>query len=74
MGLEALVPKPNTSEPHPEHVVYPYLLRGLEISKVNHVWATDITYIPMRAGFLYLVAIIDWYSRRVLSWRYAFTG
>jgi len=69
MGLEALVPKPNTSEPHPEHAVYPYLLRGLTISKVNHVWATDITYIPMRAGFLYLVAIIDWYSRRVLSWR-----
>ena len=69
MGLEAMVPKPNTSEPHPEHVKYPYLLRGLAISKVNQVWATDITYIPMKAGFVYLVAIMDWYSRRVLSWR-----
>jgi putative transposase len=69
MGIEAMVPKPRTSEPHPEHVVYPYLLRGLTISRVNHVWATDITYIPMKAGFLYLVAIMDWYSRRVLSWR-----
>ena len=69
MGLEAMVPKPNTSEPHPEHVKYPYLLRGLVISRVNQVWATDITYIPMRAGFVYLVAIMDWYSRRVLSWR-----
>jgi putative transposase len=69
MGIEAMVPKPNTSEPHPEHVVYPYLLRGLSISKANHVWATDITYIPMKTGFVYLVAIMDWYSRRVLSWR-----
>ena len=69
MGLEAMVPKPKTSEPHPEHVVYPYLLRGLTIARVNHVWATDITYIPMKAGFVYLVAIMDWYSRRVLSWR-----
>lgn len=69
MGLEALVPKPRTSEPHPEHVVFPYLLRGLEIQRPNQVWATDITYIPMALGFLYLVAIMDWYSRRVLSWR-----
>jgi putative transposase len=69
MGLESIAPKPKTSEPHPEHVRYPYLLRGLAISRVNQVWATDITYIPMRAGFVYLVAIIDWYSRRVLSWR-----
>ena len=69
MGLEAMVPKPNTSEPHPEHIKYPYLLRGLVISRVNQVWATDITYIPMKAGFMYLVAIMDWYSRRVLSWR-----
>jgi putative transposase len=69
MGLEAMVPKPKTSEPHPEHVKYPYLLRGLTICRVNQVWATDITYIPMKAGFVYLVAIIDWYSRRVLSWR-----
>jgi putative transposase len=69
MGIEAMAPKPKTSEPHPEHVVYPYLLRGLTISRVNHVWATDITYIPMKAGFVYLVAIMDWYSRRVLTWR-----
>ncbi len=69
MGLEAMAPKPKTSEPHPEHAVYPYLLRGLSICRVNQVWATDITYIPMRTGFVYLVAIMDWYSRRVLSWR-----
>ena len=69
MGLESMAPKPKTSEPHPEHVTYPYLLRRLVISRVNQVWATDITYIPMRAGFVYLVAIMDWYSRRVLSWR-----
>jgi putative transposase len=69
MGLEALVPKPKTSEPHPEHAIYPYLLRGLTIARANQVWATDITYIPMKAGFVYLVAIMDWYSRRVLSWR-----
>jgi putative transposase len=69
MGLESIAPKPKTSEPHPEHPVYPYLLRGLAICRPNQVWATDITYIPMRNGFLYLVAIMDWYSRRVLSWR-----
>jgi len=69
MGLEAMAPKPKTSEPHPEHPVYPYLLRGLKICRINQVWATDITYIPMRTGFVYLVAIMDWYSRRVLSWR-----
>lgn len=69
MDIESMAPKPKTSEPHPEHVRYPYLLRGLAISRVNQVWATDITYIPMKAGFVYLVAIIDWYSRRVLSWR-----
>lgn len=69
MGLEALAPKPKTSEPHPEHAVYPYLLKGLEISRPNQVWAADITYIPMRVGFVYLVAIMDWYSRRVLAWR-----
>jgi putative transposase len=69
MSIESMAPKPNTSEPHPEHVVYPYLLRNLHISRSDHVWATDITYIPMRAGFVYLVAIMDWYSRRVLSWR-----
>jgi putative transposase len=69
MGLESVAPKPNTSEPAPDHPVYPYLLRNLEISRSNQVWATDITYIPMAHGFGYLVAIIDWYSRRVLSWR-----
>jgi putative transposase len=69
MGIESMAPKPKTSEPHPEHVKYPYLLRSLVISRVNQAWATDITYIPMKAGFVYLVAIMDWYSRRVLSWR-----
>ena len=69
MGLESVAPKPDTSKPHPEHPVYPYLLRNLAISQPNQVWATDITYIPMAHGFAYLVAIIDWYSRRVLAWR-----
>jgi putative transposase len=69
MGLESVAPKPNTSKPAPEHPVYPYLLRNLAISKPDQVWVADITYIPMAHGFAYLVAIIDWYSRRVLSWR-----
>ncbi len=69
MGLESVAPKPNTSKPAPEHAVFPYLLRKLKIYRVNQVWAADITYIPMARGFGYLVAIIDWYSRRVLSWR-----
>jgi putative transposase len=69
MGLEGLAPGPNTSRPAPEHAKYPYLLRDLEISRANQVWATDITYIPMAHGFLYLVGVIDWYSRRVLAWR-----
>jgi putative transposase len=69
MDLESTAPKPNTSKPAPEHVLYPYLLRNLKISRVNQVWASDITYIPMARGFAYLVAIIDWYSRRVLAWR-----
>jgi len=69
MGIEAMVPKPKTSEPHPEHPVYPYLLRNLTICRPDQVWATDITYVPMKTGFVYLVAIMDWYSRRVLSWR-----
>ena len=73
MQLESLAPKPGTSKPAPEHAVYPYLLRGLEISRPNQVWATDITYIPMARGFVYLVAIMDWYSRRVLSWRLSVT-
>src|ERR1700758_1524213 len=69
LGLWAVRPKRNTSKRHPEHKVYPYLLRGRTIDQPNQVWAADITYIPMRQGFLYLVAIIDWATRRVLSWR-----
>lgn len=69
MGLESMAPKPGTSGPHPEHPVFPYLLRKLPICRANQVWAADITYIPMARGFAYLVAIIDWYSRRVLAWR-----
>lgn len=69
MGLTAIAPAPGTSRPAPEHRVYPYLLRGLLIDRPNQVWASDITYIPMAHGFLYLVAIMDWYSRRVLAWR-----
>ena len=69
MGVAALGPKPRTSKPAPEHKVFPYLLRGLAIERPNQVWAADITYIPIGRGFLYLVAIIDWASRAVLSWR-----
>ena len=69
MGIEALYRKPNLSRRHAKHPVYPYLLRELKIDRPNQVWATDITYIPMRRGFVYLAVIIDWYSRRVLSWR-----
>lgn len=69
MGITALYRKPRLSKRHPDHKVYPYLLRGLEITRANHVWATDITYIPMARGFCYLVAIMDWASRKVLSWR-----
>ena len=69
MGIEALYRKPNTSRRHAAHPIYPYSLRNLSIDRPNHVLATDITYIPMRRGFVYLVAIVDWYSRRVLAWR-----
>lgn len=69
MGLMAIYQKPNTSKPHPAHKIYPYLLRGVDITRPNHVWCADITYIPMRKGFLYLVAVMDWASRKVLSWR-----
>ena len=69
MGIEALGPKPRTSQPAPGHKIYPYLLRGLTIDRPNQVWAADITYIPIGRGFLYLVAVIDWTSRAVLSWR-----
>jgi len=69
MGIEALYVKPRLSASHPEHVKYPYLLRGLAITRANQVWSADITYIPMARGFCYLVAIMDWASRMVLSWR-----
>jgi putative transposase len=69
MGLEAILPKPNTSKPHPEHRVFPYLLRGMDINRPDMVWAADITYIRLRRGYMYLVAIMDWCSRKVLSWR-----
>lgn len=69
MGIEAIYKKPRLSKPHPGHTIYPYLLRGLEITRANQVWATDITYLPMARGFCYLVAIMDWASRRVLAWR-----
>ena len=69
LGLAGMAPGPNTSRPHPEHRVYPYLLRGVTVVRPNQVWSTDITYIRLPRGFAYLVAIIDWYSRRVLSWR-----
>lgn len=69
MGIESLAPKPGTSKRQPRHPVYPYLLRGVTIDRPNQVWATDITYIPMERGFMYLVAIMDWATRKVLSWR-----
>lgn len=69
MHLETVYQKPRTTLRHPEHKIYPYLLRDLEITEVNQVWSTDITYVPMRRGFMYLVAIIDWFSRYVIAWR-----
>lgn len=69
MGLVPIYQPPKTSQPHPEHKIYPYLLRHLTIERPNHVWCADITYIPMRRGFLYLVAIMDWATRKVLAWR-----
>lgn len=73
MGIEALYRKPNTSGKHPRHKIYPYLLRGLKIDRPNQIWAMDITYIPMARGFVYLAAVLDWYTRRVLSWRGSIT-
>jgi putative transposase len=73
MGIEALYRKPNTSRKHPKNKVHPYLLRGLKIERANHVWATDITYIPMAQGWVYLCAIVDWASRRVLAHRISIT-
>jgi putative transposase len=69
MGIEAIYQKPRTTIRCPAHRVYPYLLRGVEVTHRDHVWSTDITYIPLRHGFMYLVAVMDWYSRHVLSWR-----
>ena len=69
MGIEAVYRKPNTSKPAPGHRIYPYLLRGLTIDRPNQVWATDITYIPMARGFVYLCAVMDWFARRILAWR-----
>jgi putative transposase len=73
MGLEALYRRPNTSKPANGHKIYPYLLRGLPVERPNQVWAMDITYIPMARGFVYLAAVVDWFSRRVLAWRLSIT-
>jgi putative transposase len=73
MGIEALYRKPRTTKPEPGHKIFPYLLRGLEIVRPNQVWAMDITYIPMAKGFVYLAVVLDWFSRRVLSWRLSIT-
>ena len=73
MGIEAIYRRPNISKPAPGHKIYPYLLRGLAIGRANQVWAMDITYIPMARGFVYLAAVVDWFSRRVLAWRLSIT-
>jgi putative transposase len=73
MGIEALYRRPNTSKPAPGHKIYPYLLRGLKVERANQVWAMDITYIAMARGFVYLAAVVDWFSRRVLAWRLSIT-
>jgi len=73
MGLESVAPKPNTSRPAPEHKVYPYRLRGLAIERTNQVWCADITYIRLSKGFVYLTAVMDWYSRYVLAWEVSVT-
>ena len=73
MGIEALYRRPRTTKPEPGHKIYPYLLRGMDITRPNQVWAMDITYIPMAHGFVYLAVVLDWFSRRVLSWRLSIT-
>ena len=73
MGIEAIYRRPNTSKPAPGHKIYPYLLRGMTIDRPNQAWAMDITYVPMARGFVYLAAVVDWFSRRVLSWRLSIT-
>jgi len=73
MGLQAITPGPHTSRPAPGHKIYPYLLRDVQVERVHHVWSMDITYVPMRRGFVYLTAIMDWFSRYVLAWRLSLT-
>src|SRR5258708_79800 len=73
MGIEALYRRPRTTKPEPGHKIYPYLLRGIAVTRPNQVWAMDITYIPMARGFIYLAVVLDWFSRRVLSWRLSIT-
>ena len=73
MGIEAIYRRPNTSKPAPGHKIYPYLLRKMTIDRPNQVWAMDITYIPMKRGYVYLAAVVDWYTRRVLAWRLSIT-
>ncbi len=73
MGIEAIYRRPNTSKPASGHKIYPYLLRDLKVTRPNQVWATDLTYVPMEKGFVYLVAILDWYTRKVLSWKLSIT-
>jgi putative transposase len=73
MGIEAIDQKPNTSRKHPAHKIYPYLLRNLDFDHANQMWCADITYIPMAKGFVYLVAVTDWFSRKVLAWRLSIT-
>jgi len=73
MRIEALYRKPNTSKPAPGHKIYPYLLRGVTVERPDQAWAMDITYVPMARGFVYLAAVVDWYSRRVLAWRLSIT-
>ena len=73
MGIEALYRRPNTSKPAPGHKIFPYLLRKLPVTRPNQVWAMDITYIPMARGFVYLTAVVDWFSRKVLAWRLSIT-
>ena len=73
MGIEAMYRRPNTSKPAPGHKIYPYLLRKLAVTRPNQVWAMDITYIPMARGFVYLAAVVDWFTRKVLAWRVSIT-
>ena len=73
MGIEAIYRRPNTSKPAPGHRIYPYLLRNLAVTRPNQVWAMDISYIPMARGFVYLAAVVDWFSRRILSWKLSIT-